>query len=229
MKFEEVAALLSRGRIVDLSKQVNPGGAEGPLDTGKRKYEIEQFTFPPGELMHNITMESHISTHVEAPSHFVPVRYAKAAKDVSEVALEHFFGMAAFVDCKKLPLRAAVGREHLEKFDIRDNDIVLFGNCIHEGTDRCHLVKSAAEYLLEKKVKMMGIDDTVFPEDPDLPKTLENYLCHDLMLSNDIPIIEGLNHMDQLRKPRFLFFALPARMGGLEAFPIRAMAVEERE
>ena len=74
MKIEDVAAYLSQGRIVDLTKKVEPGKAVGPLDTGKRKYEIKVFSFPPGELMHNIEMESHISTHVEAPSHFVPVR-----------------------------------------------------------------------------------------------------------------------------------------------------------
>ena len=74
MTLEEMAKNLAQGRIVDLSKKVSPGKAEGPVDTGKRKYEIKMFTYPPGELMHYIDMESHISTHIEAPSHFVPVR-----------------------------------------------------------------------------------------------------------------------------------------------------------
>lgn len=74
MKIEDIAAGLSKARIIDLSKKVTPGKAEGPLDTGKRKYEIKKFTFPPGEIMHFIEMESHISTHVEAPS--IMSRYA---------------------------------------------------------------------------------------------------------------------------------------------------------
>ena len=76
---------------------------------------------------------------------------------------------------------------------------------------------------------MVGVDDAVFPEDPQYAmKDLEKYFCHDLMLSNEIPIIEGLGNLDQLKKKRFLFFGFPAKMGGLESFPIRAVAVEEK-
>jgi len=44
MTMEDVTKKLAQGRIVDLSKKVSPGKAEGPLDTGKRKYEIKMFT-----------------------------------------------------------------------------------------------------------------------------------------------------------------------------------------
>jgi len=50
MKLEDVVAYLTQRRVVDLSKKIIPGKAEGPLDTGQRKYEIKPFTFPPGEL-----------------------------------------------------------------------------------------------------------------------------------------------------------------------------------
>jgi len=227
MKIEEVGKFLAQARIIDLSKKVSPGSAEGPLDTGKRKYEIQMFTFPPGEIMHFIEMESHISTHVEAPSHYVPVRYNRSAKDVSEVDLTSFFGMAVLVDCKDLPPKKAIGKEILKRFRIREKDIVLFGCCPHQGEDRCYLAKDGLEYLLEKKIKMVGVDDTVFPEDPQYAmKDLGKYFCHDLMLSNEVPLIEGLANLKELKKKRFLFFGFPAKMGGLESFPIRAIAIE---
>ena len=97
MRFEDVVEYFSQARIIDLSKKVTPGAAEGPLDTGQRKYEIKSFIYPPGEIMHNIEMESHISSHVEAPSHFVPVRHGRSADDVSEVPLTTWFGMAVLV------------------------------------------------------------------------------------------------------------------------------------
>lgn len=230
MKTEDIAAYLSRARIIDLSKKVTPGKAEGPLDTGKRKYEIKKFTFPPGEIMHFIEMESHISTHVEAPSHYVPVRHGTPAHDVSEVALDRFFGVALLVDCKDLGPKTPIGAEILKRFQIREGDIVLIGKCSHPGEDRCYLAKDGLEYLLKKKIKMIGVDDTVFPEDPKYAmKDLEKYFCHDLMLSNEIPIIEGLANFGELKKQRFLFFGFPAKMGGLESFPIRAVAIEEKE
>ncbi len=228
MNLEEIGAYLVNGWIVDLSKKVSPGKAEGPLDTGKRKYEIKKFTFPPGEIMHFIEMESHISTHIEAPSHFVPVRHGKPAHDISEVALTRFFGMGVLVDCKDLPPKTPIGAEILGRSPIRQDDVVLIGKCSHSGADRCYLAKEGIEHLLKKKIKMVGVDDTVFPEDPKYAlKELEKYFCHDLMLSNEIPIIEGLANLGELKKTRFLFFGFPAKMGGLESFPIRAIAIED--
>jgi len=228
MDIEQVCAFLAKCRIVDLSKKVDPGQAEGPLDTGRRKYEIKQFSFPPGEIMHLIEMESHISTHIEAPSHFVPVRYGKPANDISEIDLSRFFGMGVLVDCLGLGPKTRIGAEILSRFSIQQGDVVLIGKGLHSGVDRPYLVKEGIEYLLKKKIKMVGVDDTVFPEDPQYAmRDLEGYFCHDLMLSNGIPIIEGLANLGELKKPRFLFFGFPAKMGGLESFPIRAVAVEE--
>ena len=232
MTLDDVARYLVQGHIVDLSKKVSPGKAEGPLDTGKRKYEIKMFTYPPGELMHYIDMESHISTHIEAPSHFVPVRHpGKKGEDISELALTKFFGMGVLVDCKNLPAKTPIGKEVLEKFEIKENDIVLIGRCRYQGEDRCYMGKEGLEYLLQKKIKMVGVDDTVFPENPVInrPPDLNKYFAHDLMLSNGIPIIEGLANLGELKKSRFLFFAFPAKMGGLESFPIRALAIEDKE
>ena len=227
MKIEELVKYLTGGRIIDLSKKAIPGKAEGPLDTGKRKYEIKAFTFPPGEIMHNIEMESHISTHIEAPSHFVPVRHGRKGKDVTELDLRTFFGLAVLVDCQDLKPKSAIGRKILKGCQIEENHIVLFGRCPHEGKDRCYLGKEGAEFLVEKKIKMVGFDDTVFPENPEYAgRDLKKYFTHDLMLSNNIPIIEGLTHLNKLKQKKFLFFGFPAKLGGLEAFPIRAVAIE---
>jgi len=193
MKLEEIVKSLLAGRIIDLSKKVVPGKAAGPLDTGSRRYEIKQFTYPPGELMHYIDMESHISTHIEAPSHFVPVRHpGRTGNDISELALTKFIGMAVLIDCKKLPPRTPIGKGVLEKFDIKEDDIVLFGRCPHPGQDRCYITKDGVEYLVKKKVKMVGVDDTVFPEDMVInrERKLETYFTHDFLLSNDIPLIK---------------------------------------
>ena len=80
---------------------------------------------------------------------------------------------------------------------------------------------------MQKKIKLMGVDDTVFPESPEFAgKDLEKYFTHDFMLSNDIPIIEGLANLEELKTQRFLFLGFPAKMAGLESFPIRAVAFE---
>ncbi|MFC1937535.1 cyclase family protein [Chloroflexota bacterium] len=227
VNIEDAATYLAKGRIVDLSRRVTPGEAEGPPGAPKRRYQLTAFSYPPGEIMHYIDMESHISTHVEAPSHYVPVRHGRNAHDVSEVALSRFFGMATLVDCKEFPPQTPIGADVLARFDIQENDIVLIGNCPHKGDNRSFMVKEGVEHLVTRKIKMIGFDDTVCPEDPLLlPKDLKTYFTHDLMLSNEIPIIEMLANLGELKKQRFLFFGFPAKMGGLDSFPIRAVAIE---
>jgi len=239
MRIDDVASYLMKGRIVDLSLKVSPGRADSPFGAPSRRYEVKQFDYKPmkvwegpGEIMHYIDMENHISTHVECPSHFIPARHGRSAPDLSEVPLTSFFGMATFVDCKDLPPRTPLTADVLRKFPIHDHHIVLFGNCRHlgpKGEERCHMTKEGAEYLLTKKVKLIGFDDTVIPENPLILKDLKTAFTHDLMLSNGIPIIERLANMDILTKKRFLFFCFPANMGGIDSFPIRAVAIEGKD
>jgi len=239
MRIDDVAKYLTNGRIVDLSLKVMPGRADSPFGAPARRYEVKQFDYAPmkvwngpGEIMHYIDMENHISTHVECPSHFIPARHGRSAPELSEVPLTSFFGTATFVDCKELPPRTPLTPDVLKKFPIHDGDIVLFGNCRNlgpKGEERCHMTKEGAEYLLAKKVKLIGFDDTVIPENPLILKDLKTAFTHDLMLSNNIPIIERLANMAQLTKQRFFFFGFPASMGGIDSFPIRAVAIEGKD
>jgi arylformamidase len=227
----EAAAILAKGRIVDLSKKVVPGGAQGPPGSPARWYQIGQFTYPPGELMHYIAMESHISTHVEAPSHFLPALHNRAGDDVSEVALERFFGMAALVDCKDTAVNAQIGPEMLKAFPIEVGDIVVVGNSPWRAAQRPWLTITGIDYLVDdRKIKMIGLDDTVYVERPEVArKNLAGYYLHDRTLSNGIPVIEQMAHLGDLSKARFFFMGIPAAMGGLDSFPIRAVAIEPGE
>ncbi|HEX9016284.1 MAG TPA: cyclase family protein [Chloroflexota bacterium] len=231
MKAQEVAAFLSSGRIVDLSKKVSPGGAPGAAGGPARRYELEQFKYPPGELMNYISMESHISTHLEAPSHFMPVISGEAGLDVSEVPLQSCFGMAVLLDCRATGAVEALGVEFVERFPVERGDIVLVGASPWRGAERPYLTPDAVEYLAtEKRIKMLGFDDSVSVEDPVYRgKVLEKYLTHIITLTREIPLIEQVAHLEDLSKSRFLFFGFPARMGGLESFPIRAVAIETAE
>jgi kynurenine formamidase len=73
---------------------------------------------------------------------------------------------------------------------------------------------------------MIGFDESVEVEPPHEPRSLTKYYMHDFMLSNDIPMIEVLANLGNLKKKRFFFIGIPAKMGGLDAFPVRAVALE---
>ena len=236
MDIEQIAEHLSNGRVIDLSLKMNPGSTEGPSAKPSRRYEIQKFEYEPwkiwsgpGETMHYVEMESHVSTHVEAPSHYIPARHGRSAPDLSELPLSTFFGSAVLIDCTKLEPQTPIGAEILRKFPIQEGDIVLVGKGQHigpDGDDRSVLTKEGAEYLLSKKVKLVAFDDTIIPENTQVMRDLSTMFTHETMLSNNIPIIERLTNLEELTKTRFLFFAIPPKMGGIDSFPIRAMAIE---
>jgi len=221
----KLASALASCRVIDLSKKVEPGKVSGPVGLGPRKYELSYFTFPPGEVMTNIEMESHISTHVECPAHFMEPRHGRKGMDVSEVPVESFFGEAIFVNLAECGKGEEVKPEIVENSGAKPGDIILFGNAAHEGQDRPYLGRAVARYLADLPARMVGIDDTVYPENPAIAfKEIEKYYIHDYLLSNNIPIIEGVANLNALPAARFVFFGIPPAMGGCESFPIRALA-----
>ena len=236
MDIEQIAEHLSNGRVIDLSLKMNPGSTEGPSAKPSRRYEIQKFEYEPwkiwsgpGETMHYVEMESHVSTHVEAPSHYIPARHGRSAPDLSELPLSTFFGSAVLIDCTGLGSQTPIGAEILGEFPIQEEDIVLVGKGQHmgpDGDDRSFLTKEGAEYLLSKKVKLIAFDDTIIPENTQVMRDLSTMFTHETMLSNNIPIIERLTNLEELTKTRFLFFAIPPKMGGIDSFPIRAVAIE---
>src|SRR5690606_2265354 len=123
-------------RVIDLTKKIAPGGARGPVGLGKRRYELKSFTFPPGELMTEIAMESHISTHVESPAHFVGPRHGRTGMDVSELPVTSFFGEAVLVDLSTCEPGEEILPARVGAASPRPHDIVLFGNGRHDGKQR---------------------------------------------------------------------------------------------
>jgi arylformamidase len=212
-------------RLVDLSKVMMPGDVHGPVGAGKRRLEIREFAYPPGETMHQVDMETHIGTHVEAPRHFVNARHGRDGKDISQLPLESLFGEAVLVNLAGFTAGHAITAEDVAGFGVRAGDIVFFGNGSHGGTDRPWITRGAAESLARTRIRMAGIDDSVFPEEPKyMSRDLTRYHTHDALLSNDIPFIEGLANLAAVSRGRFFFFGLVAPIARLEAFPIRAVA-----
>jgi kynurenine formamidase len=221
----KLASLLAACRVIDLSKRVEPGKVAGPVGMGPRKYELKPFTFPPGEMMTEIWMENHISTHVETPAHFMGPRHGRKGMDVSEVPLTSFYGEAVLVNLAQFAKGQEVLPADVQAAGAVAHDIILFGNAPHDGKDRPYLGEAVARYLAELPARMIGIDDTVFPENPAvLLKELDKYFIHDFLLSRDICLVEGLVNLGSLPAGRFVFFGVPPAMGGCDSFPIRAMA-----
>lgn len=213
-----IVELLSRGRIVELNKVLEPG-KEG------RRLEIRRFKIYAGEFMHDIDTMSHIGTHAEAPSHFIPALYeGKEAPDISDFPAEAWMGEAIFINLAKLPPRAKITPQYLQEKGIPQGDIVVIGNCPYKDDEKISMTDAAARWLAEVGIKLLAMDFSYNIEENF--SELSRMAAHVELLSRGIPLIEGLAHLDQLKAEKFFFIGLPCRVKGSDAWPIRALAIE---
>jgi len=206
-----------KARVVDLSKVCHPGKEE-------RRLEIRSYKVYAGEVMHEIDTMSHIGTHVEVPSHFIePLRGTKC-KDLADFPPEAWMGEAVFIDLAGLAPKVGITSEFVKSFGVKTGDIVIMGNSKYKGDDQNFLSNEAVKYLADLNIKILGLDLTFKMEEFWTP--LGNMKTHVYMLEKDIPLIEVMVNLDQLRERRFFFIGVPVAIVGLDAFPIRAVALE---
>lgn len=215
---------LKRFRIIDLTREVLPGvlKVNGEYLHGRefRRFELRQFRYSPdGTFMHWIESETHVGTHVEVSAHYVD-----GGKSASEMPLETFIGEAVvlrFADLKPIDGKGQPIRPfHLKR--VKKGEIVLMWSP-YKGDEAPYISPLAARSLAEKRIKMLGVENV------RVEASLNFLATHDNLLKNDIPIVEGLINLDQIKGDRVFYIGLPLKVRGLDSSWIRAVALEEIE
>lgn len=200
-------------KIIDLSVVVNE---DTPAYPGDPKIKIEALaTFDKdGYNDHAVKFGIHSSgTHIDAPIHMVD-----GAKTLDRVSLEKFIGQGRLVNVKD-----GFNLEAVKKAGIQEGDIVLFhtgmskvyGQNEYYSEDRSEITEEIADYLVGKKVKMIGLDMCSPDKEP--------FPIHRILLGNDILIIENMTNLDQLEGQEFTVYALPMKLQ-LDGGPARVIA-----
>lgn len=198
-------------QLIDLSLVVNEST---PVYPGDPKIKIEPLgTFEKDGLNdHYVSFPTHVGTHIDAPLHMID-----GGKTLDEMPIEHFIGRGRLVE--------GVGVDNIRKANIQQDDIVLF----HTGhipnlyqksyfDDFPEMNKEVANYLIAKKVKVIGLD-TPSPDHPP-------YKIHRLLLGAGILIIENLTNLNKLVGKDFTVYALPIKLA-LDGAPARVIAKVE--
>ena len=225
MSLDSLVNALAEGcRLVDLSAEVHPGimYADGHYRWGseRRRFELKQWISMGNHYQTFIDAGSHVGTHVDMPCHLHEGAKGPDGTDLAaaDMPLQTFFGQAIAIDCNALGAaggRASVEVGHLDR--VRAGDIVLLWST-RRGREQPSLSLEAARYLADLPIKMIGVQGVVVPYDQ-----------HVALLGKaggPVPIIEELEHCEDLRAERFLFLGLPMRVHHLEASWIRAVAFE---
>lgn len=141
-----------------------------------------------GVANHQLTGSCHLGTHLDAPGHFIA-----HGRKICDYPIEKFTGKVTVIDArgaKQIDL-------DLVQDQVKPNTIVLFytGWDKHFNTpdyfkDYPEITAPCAQYLVNQKVKMVGIDGPSVDFAP--------FSIHKLLLSSEILIIENLTNLNAL-------------------------------
>lgn len=176
-------------------------------------------------IMSNISMVSHIGTHIEVPYHILPDGY-----DLAGMPLDAYYGDAVLLDFSDIQERVEISLERVKKEADKIGGIpkgaIVFCNlgfADRYGQDEYsmspYFSNEAIEWLSQSGMKMMGVD----AGGVELPAS-EEHVNHTALFINNIPLIENVANLNKLGRSHFKVTAFPYPIAGVEAFPLRVVA-----
>lgn len=167
----------------------------------------------------SIAMGVHCGTHIDAPLHFIDRGGA-----VDAIPLEVLNGPCRVVESEAKPL---IEKRHIEKLGLGGCQRILFKTenselwknhaaSFNEGFTALGL--SAAEYLVEIGVSLVGIDYLSiesFHAEKEHP-------VHKMLLKNNVVILESVD-LSGVQPGEYELVCLPLKIAGAEGAPVRAI------
>ena len=234
-------------------------GMYTPIFPGYEEIKLERITHhaKQGVMTHKITTIFHTSTHLNAPIHLVP-----GAPAVGDLELQKFFGTGVVVSIPKRKW-GLIEPSDLERVkpQIKAGDIVLINTTWHRKYSDSKeyfgyapgLSKHAADWLVKKRVKLVGIDTACIDHPlatslgphrngPQIKYLLPEYkeatgreaikdfpewnVAHRTLLEAGIPTIENVGgDLDALSGKRCTFQGFPWKWHEGDACVIRLVAM----
>jgi arylformamidase len=179
---------------------------------------------------------SHTGTHMDAPLHFI-----RGGNSIDQIPFSKIFGDVSIIDFSYLQEKDKVTVALLEQVRMGKKVIFNFGWSRYWNTRKFYknypfFSPEAAQYLVEKKVELIGMD-TPSPDDSRIVLSGENLgsefdsPIHKLLLKNDIVILEYLANLDKI-KDDFLgwkIIAMPLKVKGADGAPARVYIYKEEQ
>ena len=214
---------IPKGRIVDLTHKLIPFKEQYTLELAQR----DKRTGAEGDIMNLVYMWSHVGTHVEAPLHFLA-----DGGDTASIPIEKLMGPAIALDFRGKEVNEAITLAEIQAAgDIQVGDRVFTMTGRHTSYrtpashDRPFITEEAVRWLVEdRKINCLGTDSSGFEV-----RGVDNHPNHRILMHAAIPILECMNNLVELRKQRFFLIALPWPVVGLDACPVRAIAIEPED
>jgi arylformamidase len=207
-------------RTYDITLTITPEMIVWPGDPSVNLQRISSIASGDSSNVTKISMSCHTGTHVDAPDHFM-----NNGKTVESLSLDLLIGRAYVLNLPNINLITASvlmdadipPRTRRLLFKTRNSDFWTNGNKEFQ-TDFVGLSVDAAELLVDRNVKLVGIDYlSIAPYKQGKP-------VHTILLDAGVVIIEGLD-LSRVSQGRYTLHCLPLKLGGAEGAPTRAILV----
>jgi len=178
-----------------------------------------------GQVVRGVHMRLHAGSHIDAPEHNV-----KGGKQVQDLPLETFTGDAVVADLRHLVPGKAITADELEKAMgavIRRGDRLLLRTDINktymlnDWAKRAPYLRSdGTRWCIEKGVVLVGYDFYHGVDEPGAPRVFN---ASRTFSEAGIVTLPYLNNLDRIPEQRVTLVALPLKLVGAEASPVRAV------
>ncbi len=212
---------------IDLSHTIEDGvssykGLPGPVicDFWSREYSKQFYEEGTSFLIGKIEMVGNTGTYLDTPYH----RFENG-KDLSQILIEqttHLEGIVIHVPFNK---SISINASFFQNLDLENKAVLVHtGWDIYYGQEKYYsnnpfLTEDAAEFLVSKKVKLVGIDSHNIDDTSGKTRPV-----HTTLLKNEILIVEHLCNLSSIPHQKFYFTATPPKVKGFGTFPVRAFA-----
>jgi arylformamidase len=170
----------------------------------------------------NIQMSAHTGTHIDAPKHYI-----KSGTAIEGLSLTTLLGEVEVVEIDfrnsqidALTLIKVNRNEWSQRVLFKTNNSIL--RLLEKDyfyQNFTALLPDAAEYLVQKGVKLVGIDYLSIAPFENGSDT------HIILLENDVVVLEGLNLAD-ISPGIYELIALPILLEGAEGSPARVLLIQ---
>lgn len=207
-------------RIYDISLTISPNLPSWPGDPKINLERVENIESGDNANVSRLDISVHTGTHVDAPFHFV-----SGGATVEQIPLKLLTGRVYLLYLPDVELITASVLEHADIpprtrrliFKTRNSDFWAKGVAEFQ-TGFVGVSPDAAQYLVDRGVKLVGVDYlSVAPYKQSRP-------VHEILLKAGVVVVEGLD-LSGVSQGRYTLYCLPLKIEGCDGAPARAMLV----
>lgn len=163
-----------------------------------------------------LEMVSNTGTYLDVPFHF-----SADGNDLAEIALEVLADLSVVVVDARNHIKVDIS--FFKDIDVKNKAVLVNTNWSqHWNTEQyyenhAYLCKDAAQLLVDKGAKLVGIDSHNIDDTRTKVRPV-----HSLLLNNNILICEHMTNLEKVPSKGAKFYAVPPKITGMGTFPVRA-------